>query len=255
MRSQVKHILCGLIFLFAGLSSFASAPYYLADSGNTYYSKGNYAKAINAYTRFLDNGYESANVYYNLGNCYYRNNEIAKAILYYEKAKKLAPEDADVQFNLQIANQKTTDKIAQDNQLFFVSWWDNFVNMASEKGWAVTCILFLCVGLLFILFYFLSPNLLIRQLSFWGGILMFILSLSSFVLAQQQYRITTAHDTAIIMSPTVTAKGAPAENATQLFVIHEGAKVHIIKTNGNWVEVKLANGNQGWMQLSDIAAI
>jgi SH3-like domain-containing protein len=57
------------------------------------------------------------------------------------------------------------------------------------------------------------------------------------------------------MSPTVTVNGAPDEKATQLFVIHEGTKVWIVKTEGLWTEIKLANGNQGWLISSDIMAI
>jgi len=255
MRSHVKHIIAGVFLLLGGITANASAPYNLADSGNAAYAKGNYAKAINMYSMFIDRGYESANVYYNLGNCYYRTNDVAKAILYYEKAKKLSPGDADILFNLQIANQKTIDKIAPESQLFFVNWWNNFVNTASEKGWAIICIVLFSVCLVLIIFYLLSPSVIVKKMSFWCAGFILALSLFSFILARQQYRTATAHDTAIVMSPTVTVKGSPTENATQLFVVHEGAKVHIIKINDNWIEIKLSNGNQGWVQASDIAMI
>src|SRR5579859_4188461 len=128
MKSFKKYtVSLGILLSIAGaFTAHASAAYNLQDSGNAAYAKGNYAKAITFYTKFLDGVYESSAVYYNLGNCYYKTNEIGKAILNYEKAKRLSPGDADIQFNLQLANQKTTDKISE-SQLFLVTWWDNFV--------------------------------------------------------------------------------------------------------------------------------
>jgi tetratricopeptide (TPR) repeat protein len=252
---KLRNIYILFVGLFVTSSSYATAPYTASDSGNAAYMKGNYTKAITFYNNFLSSGYESYAVYFNLGNSYYKTNDFPRAILNYEKAKKLAPTDADIQFNLQLANQKTVDKIGTDNQLFFVGWWNNFLNLASERGWAIICIILFCACLTLIIFYLLSPNRIIKQLSFWCGILMLILSLFSFCLAHTQYMEATTHDSAIVMTATVTVKGAPADNATQLFVIHQGAKVKVLKTEGNWVEVKLANGNQGWMLATDIASI
>lgn len=257
MKLRNLHIL--LLSILLGLTgfvpAFASAPYALSDSGNAAYAKGNYAKAIDFYTKFLNSGYLSADVYYNLGNCYYRTNQIANAILNYERAKKLSPADADINFNLQLANEKTTDKITPDAHLMFVNWWDSFVNLASERGWGILCILFLCISLTLIIVYLLSPRLGLKQLGFWGGIFMLAFCLLTFMMAHQQYEAATSHDTAIVMSGSVTVKGAPNDSGTQLFLIHEGTKVRILRTNGTWVEVKLANGNQGWMPSADLAVI
>lgn len=257
MKLHRKHILfLSLVLCFAAaLPASASAPYALSDSANAAYAKGNYAKAITFYNKFLSSGYVSADVYYNLGNSYYRSNEIGLAILNYERAKKLAPDNADILFNLQLANQRTTDKINAGSQLVFLSWWSNFVNMASEKGWGIISIIFLCLTLTLVVVYLFSPRPALRQMGFWGGLFMLFLCVSSFMLANTQYKEANNHNTAIVMSASVTVKGAPSDSATQLFVIHEGTKVQVLRTNGNWVEVKLANGNQGWMPASGITVI
>jgi|SRR6185312_652285 len=253
---NIHKLFLGIALSVSGiLPIYASAPYNASDSGNAAYAKGNYAKAITFYDNFLNSGYASAAVLYNLGNCYYKTNDIPRAILYYEKAKKIAPQDADIEFNLLLANQKTVDKINPDSQLLLQGWWDNFVNLASEKGWAIVCMLLFSLFLLLIIVYLLSRRMFLKQLGLWGGLLMLLLCIFSFILSHQQYTAASTHDSAIVMTATVTVKGAPADNATQLFVIHEGAKVKVIKTEGTWVEVKLANGNQGWMLATDIAAI
>jgi hypothetical protein len=252
LRANILMVLCALALCF---NVKATALYVIIDSGNGSYAKGNYDKAITQYNNFISSGYESAQVYYNLGNCYYRKADYAKAILNYEKAKKLNPSDADIQFNLQLANLKTVDKITPDSSLFLTNWLHSFVDIFSERGWGILCIIFLFAGLLSIVGYLMSGNLTLRQAGFWGGIIMLVFSLISFTFSYEQYNNLTTHDTAIVMGSSITIKGSPDENATQLFVIHEGAKVWIVKSEGIWTEVKVANGNQGWMHTSDIAPI
>jgi tetratricopeptide (TPR) repeat protein len=227
----------------------------LLDSGNAAYSHDNLNKAITFYSGFLNEGYESAEAYYNLGNCYYRQNDMAKAILNYEKALKLAPSDPDIQFNLQLANQKTTDRILSDSPMFFTNKWKNFVNTLSEKGWAMLSILFLILSLTLFALYLTGRILILRQFSFWFGIVFIALSFSSFLLARTQYNLLTTHNTGIIITPGVTVRAAPNETSLQLFLIHEGAKVWVLKTEGAYLEVKLANGNQGWMPAADLILI
>lgn len=243
-----------LIFCACGFAK-ADAPYSVIDSGNAAYAKEKYAKAIEYYKKFEESGYQSEQVYYNMGNCYYRMNEIAKSILYYEKAKKLNPSDADVQFNLQLANAKTTDRIISDTPIFLVNWWHNFINSFSEKGWSIICIALLFLAALLLVLYSISGNLAVRQLGFWGGIVMTIFSICAFGFAREQYETLTSHDTGVIMTASVTVKGAPEDKATQLFIIHEGTKVNIVKTEGDWTEIRLNSGVQGWLMTSDVSPI
>lgn len=247
-----------LLLFFCGIScgAFASGNDYIAlDSGNTAYGKGDYTKAITFYQKFVNIGIQSAQAYYNLGNCYYKTNEISKAILYYEKAEKLAPGDLDIQFNLQLANQKITDRMPADAPVFLYTGWRKFVNKYTEKQWALVSIWLLCCSLFLFALYLSFSKLLLKQVSFWLACIMFFCCLFAFFLSNKQYESLTSHDTAIVMTATVTVKGAPEDNATKLFVIHEGTKVAIVKNEGEWIEVKLPNGNQGWLNSSDISAI
>jgi len=254
MKLCVKILILFFCFAFE-INAKASAPYLTLDSANAFYAKSNYDKAVASYNTFINDGYESAQAYYNLGNCYYRKADYAKAILNYEKAKKLNPSDADVQFNLQIANLKTTDKIIPDSSLFLSNWWHSLIDICSEKGWVILCISFLCLALLSISSYLVSANLVVRQLGFWLGMLLLAFSLTTFIFSHEQYTALTSHDTAIVMGGSVTVKASPADNGTQLFIIHEGAKVWIVKSEGTWTEIKLANGSQGWLPTSDIETI
>jgi uncharacterized protein YgiM (DUF1202 family) len=38
-------------------------------------------------------------------------------------------------------------------------------------------------------------------------------------------------------------------------VLHDGTKVNVLDTNNGWIKIQLANGNEGWIQQSDIKEI
>ena len=58
-----------------------------------------------------------------------------------------------------------------------------------------------------------------------------------------------------MLSGSVSVKSSPDESGTEVFVIHEGTKVSIISTLAEWSEVRLADGNIGWLQTSTIEKI
>ena len=40
-----------------------------------------------------------------------------------------------------------------------------------------------------------------------------------------------------------------------MFVLHEGSKVLVLETLGSWVNIRLSDGREGWMQSRDITVI
>ena len=70
----------------------------------------------------------------------------------------------------------------------------------------------------------------------------------------------TANKTAIIFTPTVTVRSTPAESGNNLFVLHEGAKVEILSEMSDiskmeWCEIRIADGNKGWVKKQDLEKI
>ena len=121
------------------------------------YTKEDYGKAIELYEGLLKTHGESAEIYYNLGNAYYKENKIAPAILNYERALLLDPGDGDIRFNLQLARQKSVDKIEPVGDFFLHRWFDKVQNMGAADSWAQ-------IGIVcFILFYRLSDPVLLLQ--------------------------------------------------------------------------------------------
>ena len=63
-------------------------------------------------------------------------------------------------------------------------------------------------------------------------------------------------DHAIVIAASVTVRSTPNESGTELFILHEGTKVQIKdNTMKEWKEIRLEDGNEGWIQTSAIEVI
>jgi hypothetical protein len=219
------------------------------------YTQEDYAKAIEQYKDILTTYGESAEVYYNLGNAYYKANKIAPAVLYYERALLIDPGDTDIRFNLEMARQKTVDKIEPIDNFFLLKWFDSVQNMGSSDSWAklgIVCFL-LFIGCL--LLFFFSRQIHVRKIGFYMGVLFFVSVIVTNIFARNQNREWVNRTHAIVFSPTVTVKSSPNQSGTDLFILHEGTKVSIKSTLGEWTEIELEDGNVGWMPGKDIELI
>lgn len=211
------------------------------------YSEGLYNNAIENYSKVLQNGYVSAGLYYNLGNAYFKTNDLASAILYYEKARRLAPDDEDIQFNLNVANSRITDKIEEIPVIFYKRWGNRILNSFDLTTWARFNVALFIIILVLITVFFLSGKLLLKKITFWTAIIVFVFFLLTLTFSIQSYhRINKIHE-AVVFNPSLTVKSSPTENSVDLFVVHEGTKVSITDQLGIWYEIRIANGSAGWV--------
>lgn len=227
----------------------------LFEKGNLAFASKYYQQAIESYEKILSNGLESAELYYNLGSAYYKQKDYPSAILYFEKAKKLDPGDEDINHNLKVANTKIIDKIEDLPEFFLLTWWRNFRNIFSFNTWAILSIIFIIIALCLFGFYLFSTVLRRRKLAFWTSLVFFLFMLTSILCAQSQYHNITSTKEGIIFTPSVTAKSSPDINSTDLFVIHEGTKIQIMDTVGEWTEIKIASGSIGWVNTTSFKNI
>lgn len=219
------------------------------------YTQEDYNKAIGLYENILKSNGESAEIYYNLGNAYYKAGMVASAILNYERALVLDPGDGDTRFNLQIARQKTVDKIEPIGDFFLTRWFNAVQDLGTSDSWAklgIVCFI-LFIGCL-ILFFF-SKWLRLKKIGFYTGVLLLMLVIFANIFAKKQKDELVNRMHAIVFTPTVTVKSSPDASGTDLFILHEGTKVLVKSTLGEWSEIQLEDGNIGWMPSKDIEKI
>lgn len=228
----------------------------LFKAGNDAYAKGDYVKSIESYVAILETGNVSFELYYNLGNAYFKNNDLGKAILNYERAKKIKPEDEDLKYNLKYANQRTEDKIDKAPEMFLSQWKKGVVDIMSETTWSILTIVLFILFLSLLFLFFVSGKKAFKQIGFFGAAVVLVVTLFSFYFSRVSYTLSTQQSQAIIVSPSVPVLSAPSEKASKLFQLHEGTKVDVLQQQENeWLEIKIANGNTGWLKFTTIEKI
>ena len=222
------------------------------DNGNTAYAEGRYAEAAEFYQTILDEQ-PNAQVYYNLGNARYKQGELAQAILAYERALRLKPNYKDAQYNLTIAQSRVTDNVREQD--FFLSVWARALrNSMSESTWLISSIVLFILSLVTLLLFLLGRELWLRKTAFHTAWVALLFSIIAGANAASLHQRDTQRSEAIITQGVVNAKSSPDRSGTDLFTVHEGTKVTIRETIGEWGNIRVGN-NEGWIRLQYLERI
>lgn len=237
-----------LLLLFFILPTDLSAqPEALVHQGNDLYQKSEYTQAIETYQKVLSYGFESAELYYNLANAFFKNDDIGQSILYYEKAKRLAPHDPDILFNLQIAQLRTVDKVIQVPTFFLSNLWNGFKSYfnSQQLAWYALNLYLLGVTLMILKILWSAHKVkrVLRLILLPLVTLFFICSTLLFFRLRDDIRIREA----IILVDKVDVKSSPSSDATEVFALHEGAKVRVHERSGTYYKIGLPDGKIGWI--------
>lgn len=251
----MKKILFVLLIHFFAFNLFGQETENILKEAEEAYTQKDYNKAIELYDKILKQDGESAFVYYNLGNAYYKENKFAPAILNYERALLLDPGDSDIRFNLQMAKQKTVDKIEPLDDFFIKKWIDAIQNRGTADSWAKLALVSFILFIGCLILFFFSRQIRWKKLGFYAGLLLLLVVIMGNVFASDQKKHLLNRDSGIVFAPTVTVKSSPNDSGTDLFILHEGTKVKIKSTLGNWSEISLEDGNVGWMPSDKIEII
>ena len=249
----MKRILIGLCLLCV-LYTNVRAQEEEIKKAETAYAEEQYNTAIEIYESLLKNYGASADLYYNLGNSYYKTGKIAQAILNYERALLIKPGDSDIRFNLELVRLQT-DRIEPLQEFFLKKWIQTVQNLIGVDSWATigisSFVLFICCLVLF----FFSKWMYLKKAGFYFGILLFVTVILANIFAFNQKNELENRSGAIVFTPTVTVKSSPDNSGTDLFQLHEGTKVFIRNSLGDWNEIVLEDGNIGWVNKKDIVVI
>jgi len=256
MRLPARHILLFLIVIFSSVlvsgQEERSAKF---KKGVDYYTASNYQEALNEWIDIYNTGYRSAELDYNIGNAYFKLNNVPGAILFFERARLLRPADNNINYNLQIARTLVVDKFEEIPELFFVRWFDFLSLLLSTNTWAVISVLSFILFLILLSVYIYSGRYKIKVIGFWAAILFLIISASSLAFTIRNKTLVYDSNKAIIFTPSVNGKSSPDNSGTDLFVLHEGSKVTIEDQVGEWYEIKLTDGNKGWVPSNSLTII
>ena len=220
-----------------------------------YYSSGNYSEALKIWKDLYSTGYRSAELAYNIGNAYFKLDSIPGAILFYERAYLLDPADEDINYNLQIVRSRVTDKIEEIPELFFIKWFNFLSLVLSSNAWARISLATFLLFLIFLSIFLYSPRYSYKVSGFWIALSMIFISVLSFSFSAKNRTLIYDSHKAVISTPVVSGKSSPDDSGTDLFVLHEGTKVSVEDEVGDWYEIRLSDGNKGWVHSNTIEII
>lgn len=220
------------------------------------YAAQSYDEAAQIYAQIIDAGGVAPELYYNYANACYKSNKLGLAVLNYERALALRPDYEDARFNLDFVNRQITDKIEPIQPFFLTVWITALGRIMSSNAWAITGIILFCATLILALVYVFGKRRWLRKTAFFCALLALICSCCATAYSFSSKRQLETRSEAIVMVGATTVKSAPDDSGTELFVLHEGTKVVIKSTFADsWVEIRIADGNVGWLKAADIERI
>lgn len=247
-----------IIFIISLILSYTLSVYadsYALRQANNLYAKGDYTGSARLYEKIIAGEGIAPEIYFNLGNAYFKSNEIGHSILNYERALRLDPMNDDARFNLELAQQKVVDNIVQSPTFFLGRWLENLIKILTSNQWVFIGLALFISCLIFSFIFIFGSTYKLRKISFYLGLFLLGVSLLSVIFAGIRKEQMINHNEAVVMVGVVTAKSSPDKSGTNLFQLHEGTKVSIKSVLGSWTEIKLGNGNIGWVEQKCIEKI
>ena len=125
-----------------------------------------------------------------------------------------------------------------------------------SDAWAILALLALAATVALALLFVRGRSSSLRKIGFFAGIAALLFTLLCLDFAFWQRTDYRKNDKAIITRAVSSVKSSPStESSTDLFVLHEGTKVTILDEVGDWRNIELADGRQGWIKSSDFEEI
>ncbi len=249
-----------LLAVLPAVSAQAGSEKAVADSlwsaGTAAYAEADWAGAGKAWGEIADMGFESADLYFNMGNAFFREDDLAHAILNYERALRLNPSHSDARFNLEFAASLIQDKIESVPEFFLSVWVRNLCRLLPSDVWAGIGIGLFALAIASVLIFLLGRSMAARKSGFAAGIVSLLLCVLSVSMAFRQRSDYFREDAAIVMRAVSSVKSSPSSDSSRdLFVLHEGTKVKVLDSVGDWRNIELSDGRQGWIASSDVEII
>ncbi|MGB0175679.1 MAG: tetratricopeptide repeat protein [Owenweeksia sp.] len=241
-----------LAAIILGFALHAQNPASDFEKANAAYKEEKYSEALNLYKSIREQGYESAELYYNMGNTYFKLGQTAPSILHYERAARLAPYDDDIQQNLKIANQGVIDRFEAMPKPLVRTAYLGILQLFSPNGWAWAALIFFTILAIGMALYLFTAA---RRPGFILGFFGLLLGILALALAFAHESYDRSHKPAIVMTPSSYVKTAPSATAEDAFILHEGTKAQVTDYLEGWKKIRLPDGKVGWIEAADITEV
>lgn len=243
-----RTILAICLLFFAAASLRADEAQAVFEKANRSFSKKEYQQAVDGYEQLLRSGLQSAALEYNLGNAYHQLGNRGKAVLHYERALVLSPTLSDAQHNLQVVNSGIAGEIEPLPDFFLSRFWKK-ARMAMGSGtWAALAVVLWWLGFGGWAIWRLGKNRAQKKWGFVVGTCCLLVGLLPLSLSISRANYQQNTKTAIVTAEKASLRSSPEEISTEIRPLPSGLKINLLETLSGWWRVKLANGEEGWVE-------
>jgi hypothetical protein len=217
------------------------------------YDQGNYQMAIDNYSKLLERGFVSPDLYYNLGNSYFKSHELGQAIWSYRRALALDPGFKQAKSNLAYVRTFNTDQIATQRRGFILDIWDFLSGLLTANGY-----LMLLMTAWWLFTIILIWKIIKLNGSTWPYYLLIVpLIVVIFSTASAARRINEDRLThwGVLTQESADIREGPGEEFNKVEVGHEGLEFKILGIRESSYLIELENGVKGWVDKKAVLEI
>lgn len=236
--------------LFVALPCMAQEPARLFISAIEAYKSEDYAAAVAGLEEIAQGGVRNGQLFYNLGNAHLKNNDLGRAILWYERALQLIPNDPDLNFNMTYARSLTQDAAEEDTSALiriFFFWKFQLSNLTIMMGAMAGNLLFWCLA---------AGYRITRRRNLRRAMLIVMVPAAVFMLTAAYNAYESAHRSqGIVLAEQIPVRSGLEPTSTELFILHAGAKVKVVKKIDAHFQIQFTKDKIGWVAKEQVGLI
>lgn len=253
---MMRKVLSLSILIAMGAVLFALGPCSASDQARTFisaleaYKSGDYGTAAAQFEAIARTGVRNGRLFYNLGNAYLKDRQLGPAILWYERALKLLPNDPDLRFNIDYARSLTKDVPEESVSplLRILFFWKYHL---SEHA-----IVLLAIGFNGLFWGLLAAwRLAHRRALASSAAAVAAVTLIFMFTAGFNYYEARHPSMAVVLPERAAIRSGLQDSSTELFVLHAGATVKVLKERKGYRLIRFSADKIGWVARAKVGII
>lgn len=214
------------------------------------YKAGDFQKAIDVFESLADSGVVNGQLYYDLGNAYLKSDRLGPALLWYERANRLIPGDPDLQFNLTYARSLTKDAVDESGpslvRIFF--FWKYQLSHRT--------VIVLAIVSSFLFWGIVAARLVTGRRRLARAAILAAIPALIFTLTAMFNFYEAAHTRhGVVLPEEIAVRSGLDKGTTQLFSLHAGARVTIVKALKDHYQIRFSADKIGWVAQDAVGVI
>jgi hypothetical protein len=209
-------------------------------------SPDDFLRVAGMYQQLVAAGIHSGAVFYNQGNAYMRAGRRGRAIACYRQAQRYRPRDPLLDANLRFAIG--SDQVRPPRPLIeYVLFWQDWISYPNKFRLSLLAAAIAAAS---------GLAGLVSRASVWNRAALAVLAITlavGFSALYDWYRFELVTH-GVITSKSVVARKGNAESYEAAFTqpLVEGTEVLVLDRRGDWVQIQLAPGQEGWVPSADV---